>query len=156
MSMRLFAAVAILSTKKMIWAPLWAQQKIPSLHCREGILVRLTGIEPTHPAPEAGALSTELQAQMLWQLLYIIRTKISSRTKEKVVDKVFYWMSVAAADILLWILLQMHGKSVETAKQTAYIICRGRIMSFPKNTREQGRFEKKIGERCWQREEGVI
>lgn len=29
----------------------------PSAH-----LVRLIGIEPTHPAPEAGALSTELQA----------------------------------------------------------------------------------------------
>ena len=27
-----------------------------------GFLVRLIGIEPTHPAPEAGALSTELQA----------------------------------------------------------------------------------------------
>ena len=26
-------------------------------------LVRPTGIEPTHPAPEAGALSTELRAQ---------------------------------------------------------------------------------------------
>ncbi len=25
-------------------------------------LARLIGIEPTHPAPEAGALSTELQA----------------------------------------------------------------------------------------------
>ena len=32
---------------------------------QSGILVRLTGIEPTHPAPEAGALSTELQAQTL-------------------------------------------------------------------------------------------
>ena len=28
-------------------------------------MVRLVGIEPTHPAPEAGALSTELQAQRL-------------------------------------------------------------------------------------------
>ena len=27
------------------------------------ILARLIGIEPTHPAPEAGALSTELRAQ---------------------------------------------------------------------------------------------
>ena len=27
-------------------------------------MVRLIGIEPTHPAPEAGALSTELQAYM--------------------------------------------------------------------------------------------
>ena len=27
-------------------------------------MVRLIGIEPTHPAPEAGALSTELQAHM--------------------------------------------------------------------------------------------
>ena len=27
-------------------------------------VVRLIGIEPTHPAPEAGALSTELQAYM--------------------------------------------------------------------------------------------
>ena len=27
-----------------------------------GFLVRPTGIEPTHPAPEAGALSTELRA----------------------------------------------------------------------------------------------
>lgn len=29
-----------------------------------GFLVRLIGIEPTHPAPEAGALSTELQARV--------------------------------------------------------------------------------------------
>jgi hypothetical protein len=28
-------------------------------------MVRLIGIEPTHPAPEAGALSTELQAHTL-------------------------------------------------------------------------------------------
>lgn len=28
-------------------------------------MVRLVGIEPTHPAPEAGALSTELQALKL-------------------------------------------------------------------------------------------
>lgn len=27
-------------------------------------MVRLIGIEPTHPAPEAGALSTELQARV--------------------------------------------------------------------------------------------
>lgn len=40
-------------------------EKSTSLHCREVLLVRLTGIEPTHPAPEAGALSTELQAQTL-------------------------------------------------------------------------------------------
>ena len=26
------------------------------------VFIRLIGIEPTHPAPEAGALSTELQA----------------------------------------------------------------------------------------------
>ena len=32
--------------------------------CRGTRLVRLIGIEPTHPAPEAGALSTELQAHM--------------------------------------------------------------------------------------------
>ena len=30
-----------------------------------GFLVRLIGIEPTHPAPEAGALSTELQAHII-------------------------------------------------------------------------------------------
>ncbi|KUK52149.1 MAG: hypothetical protein XD78_2177 [Desulfotomaculum sp. 46_296] len=30
-------------------------------------LVRLVGIEPTHPAPEAGALSPELQAQIINQ-----------------------------------------------------------------------------------------
>ncbi len=30
----------------------------------EVFLVRLIGIEPTHPAPEAGALSTELQAHI--------------------------------------------------------------------------------------------
>ena len=35
-------------------------------------MVRLTGIEPTHPAPEAGALSTELQAFMQ-QNNYIIK-----------------------------------------------------------------------------------
>ena len=28
------------------------------------LMVRLIGIEPTHPAPEAGALSTELQAHV--------------------------------------------------------------------------------------------
>ena len=31
-----------------------------------GGLVRLRGIEPPHPAPEAGALSTELQAYTIW------------------------------------------------------------------------------------------
>ncbi len=31
-------------------------EKSTSLQCREVLLVRLTGIEPTHPAPEAGAL----------------------------------------------------------------------------------------------------
>ena len=31
----------------------------------EAFLVRLIGIEPTHPAPEAGALSTELQAHII-------------------------------------------------------------------------------------------
>lgn len=35
-----------------------------------GILARLIGIEPTHPAPEAGALSTELQAH--FNYFYII------------------------------------------------------------------------------------
>lgn len=54
-----------------------------------GFLVRLTGIEPTHPAPEAGALSTELQAQTLYQLLYIMRMKNSRLTGEKVIDKIF-------------------------------------------------------------------
>jgi hypothetical protein len=28
-------------------------------------MVRLRGIEPPHPAPEAGALSTELQAHII-------------------------------------------------------------------------------------------
>ena len=32
-------------------------------------MVRLIGIEPTHPAPEAGALSTELQARTEKQTL---------------------------------------------------------------------------------------
>ena len=40
-------------------------EKSTSLQCREVLLVRLTGIEPTHPAPEAGALSTELQAHIV-------------------------------------------------------------------------------------------
>ena len=34
------------------------------LHWSFSDLVCLIGIEPTHPAPEAGALSTELQAQI--------------------------------------------------------------------------------------------
>ena len=34
-----------------------------------GFLVRLIGIEPTHPAPEAGALSTELQAQITFNII---------------------------------------------------------------------------------------
>lgn len=33
-------------------------------------MVRLIGIEPTHPAPEAGALSTELQAPITLKLFY--------------------------------------------------------------------------------------
>ncbi len=32
------------------------------------IMVRLTGIEPVHPAPEAGALSPELQAQTYYAI----------------------------------------------------------------------------------------
>ena len=35
-------------------------------------MVRLIGIEPTLSAPEADALSTELQAQMRYKLFYII------------------------------------------------------------------------------------
>ena len=44
-----------------------------------GFLVRLIGIEPTHPAPEAGALSTELQAHMkLRSLVYHTFSKMKS------------------------------------------------------------------------------
>ena len=44
-----------------------------------GGLVRLRGIEPPHPAPEAGALSTELQAHMkLRSLVYHTFSKMKS------------------------------------------------------------------------------
>ncbi len=42
--------------------------------------VRLTGIEPAHPAPEAGALSTELQAHELTAFNY--STSFSKRKEE--------------------------------------------------------------------------
>lgn len=49
-----------------------------------GFLVRLIGIEPTHPAPEAGALSTELQAHMKWYgLVYHIFSKKQSTFLKK-------------------------------------------------------------------------
>lgn len=35
-----------------------------TVQIRGFFMVRPTGIEPTHPAPEAGALSTELRAQI--------------------------------------------------------------------------------------------
>ena len=47
-------------------------------------MVRLIGIEPTHPAPEAGALSTELQAHMKWySLVYHIFSKKQSTFLKK-------------------------------------------------------------------------
>ena len=42
----------------------WQKQKPPTTVDGLLFLVRLIGIEPTHPAPEAGALSTELQAHI--------------------------------------------------------------------------------------------
>ena len=50
------------------------------------IFLYLKGIEPTHPAPEAGALSTELQAQTLCQLLYNIWKQNSRKISEKLVE----------------------------------------------------------------------
>ena len=47
-------------------------------------MVRLIGIEPTHPAPEAGALSTELQAHMkCYSLVYHIFSKKQSTFLKK-------------------------------------------------------------------------
>ena len=42
-------------------------------------MVRPTGIEPTHPAPEAGALSTELRAHTI---INIIAKKILNSIKK--------------------------------------------------------------------------
>lgn len=41
--------------------------------------IRLIGIEPTHPAPEAGALSTELQAHILSYESFIIISQFHGR-----------------------------------------------------------------------------
>jgi hypothetical protein len=48
-------------------------------------LVRLAGIEPAHPAPEAGALSTELQAHKYNFIMYIM--KLYKKTKRDAIDK---------------------------------------------------------------------
>ena len=48
-----------------------------------GFLVRLIGIEPTHPAPEAGALSTELRAHKIFitMLIHFTANHSISQTK---------------------------------------------------------------------------
>lgn len=42
------------------------------------ILIRLIGIEPTHLAPEASALSTELQAQTTFNIILEIQSFVKS------------------------------------------------------------------------------
>ena len=46
-------------------------------------MVRPTGIEPTHPAPEAGALSTELRAQTTIHSIAKIFLKSSKKNRKK-------------------------------------------------------------------------
>ena len=48
------------------------------------VFIRLIGIEPTHPAPEAGALSTELQAHIksYSELYHILLKKAKLFLKE--------------------------------------------------------------------------
>ena len=46
-------------------------------------LARLIGIEPTHPAPEAGALSTELQAHIFIYRKRLLRYCSIKKEKRK-------------------------------------------------------------------------
>ena len=50
-------------------------------------MVRLTRIEPKHPAPEAGALSTELQAQIAIDSISKKKSKFKQKKSKKGVDK---------------------------------------------------------------------
>ena len=52
-------------------------------------MVRPTGIEPTHPAPEAGALSTELRAQNAINSIAKIFLNSSKKNRKKVLTFVF-------------------------------------------------------------------
>ena len=54
-----------------------------------GFLVRPTGIEPTHPAPEAGALSTELRAQTTINSIAKIFLNSSKKNRKKGLTFVF-------------------------------------------------------------------
>ena len=47
-------------------------------------MVRPTGIEPTHPAPEAGALSTELRAHIAINSIAKIFLNSSKKNRKKV------------------------------------------------------------------------
>ncbi len=54
----------------------------------QSLLVRPTGIEPTHPAPEAGALSTELRAQIPIEIVYQKNLQIQVKKIKKTLKKV--------------------------------------------------------------------
>ena len=52
-------------------------------------MARPTGIEPTHPAPEAGALSTELRAQTTINSIAKIFLNSSKKNRKKGLTFVF-------------------------------------------------------------------
>lgn len=54
------------------------QKKLLTVFSKEFFIIRLIGIEPTHLAPEASALSTELQAQITLNM--ILKKKIFVKT----------------------------------------------------------------------------
>ena len=62
----------IIISKKYIYVSL--QQKAVNTAFVRFNLVRPRGIEPPHPAPEAGALSTELRAHIKLVQIFVLNT----------------------------------------------------------------------------------
>jgi hypothetical protein len=59
-------------------------------------MVRLIGIEPTHPAPEAGALSTELQAHTFSKNIVLIYYSKLLEKKQGVFEIFLIFFAAAA------------------------------------------------------------
>lgn len=71
-------------TQQQIQKNFWNEKQPSSILAGRLFLafIRLIGIEPTHPAPEAGALSTELQAHILSYESFIIISQFQGRMQE--------------------------------------------------------------------------
>ena len=65
--MRLAGIVLLSETRRTEILVAYAKLSLPPIYCCILYFVRLAGIEPAHPAPEAGALSFGPQAQNLYR-----------------------------------------------------------------------------------------